>query len=155
LATARQVIVVGHRASQPTAALLRRNLAQVRGQTVLAPAPGQSLSDDLVGLGVNDVVVVVSFRRHAAGTVAAIEAMRSDGVRVLLLADSTLRHLAARATWWIECPLVSAGAFDSYVVPASVVAMLSDLVHTRLDGAGERIETIDRRYTALREIEDP
>lgn len=154
LATARDVVVVGRRGSLGPATQLRRNLIQVRGRVHLAPGPGQSLADDLVGLGPEDVVVVVSIRRHAAQVVALVESLLADGVRVLLLADSSLRHLAAGVTWWIECPITTQGAFDSMVAPVSVVAMLSDRVHEMLDGAAERVEAIDARYALLHEIDE-
>ncbi|MFI2366464.1 MurR/RpiR family transcriptional regulator [Promicromonospora sp. NPDC019610] len=154
LATARDVVVVGRRGSLGPATQLRRNLIQVRGRVHLAPGPGQSLADDLVGLGPDDVVVVVSIRRHAFRVGEMVESLLADGVRVLLLADTSLRHLAGSVTWWIECPIATEGAFDSLVAPVSVVAMLSDRVHEVLDGAGARVEAIDARYELLHEIDE-
>lgn len=154
LATAGDVVVVGRRGSLGPATQLRRNLVQVRGRVHLAPGPGQSLADDLVGLGPDDVVVVVSIRRHAFRVGEMVEALLADGVRVLLLADSSLRHLAGTVTWWIECPISTQGAFDSLVAPVSVVAMLSDRVHEVLDGSTARVEAIDARYELLREIDE-
>ncbi|WP_129784514.1 MurR/RpiR family transcriptional regulator [Promicromonospora panici] len=154
LATARDVVVVGRRGSLGPATQLRRNLIQVRGRVHLAPGPGQSLADDLVGLGPEDVVVVVSIRRHAFKVAAMVESLLADGVRVLLLADSSLRHLAGSVTWWIECPITTEGAFDSMVAPVSVTAVLSDRVHEVLDGSAERVEAIDARYALLREIDE-
>lgn len=154
LAAARQVVVVGRRGSFPVAIELRRNLAQVRDGVLLSPAPGQSLAEDLAGLGPDDVVVVVSFRRHAAGVVAAVDRLVADGVRVLLIADPTLRVLAARATWWVECPVGYEGAFDAHTAGTSLVAALSDAVLARVPDGARRIESIDRAYAALAEIEE-
>jgi len=154
LATARDVVVVGRRGSLGPAIQLRRNLVRARGRVHLAPGPGQSLADDLVGLGHDDVVVVVSIRRDAFRTAEMVESLLADGVRVLLLADSSLRHLAGEVTWWIECPVTTDGAFDSMVAPVSVVALLSDRVHEALDSAGARVEAIDDRYALLREIDE-
>ncbi|WP_423463533.1 MurR/RpiR family transcriptional regulator [Promicromonospora sp. MS192] len=154
LAMAGDVVVVGRRGSLGPATQLRRNLVQVRGRVHLAPAPGQSLADDLVGLGPQDVVVVVSIRRHAFRVAEMVESLLADGVRVLLLADSSLRHLSGVVTWWIECPITTRGAFDSMVAPVSVVAALSDRVHELLDGAGSRVDAIDARYALLREIDE-
>jgi DNA-binding MurR/RpiR family transcriptional regulator len=98
--------------------------------------------------------VVVSIRRHAFKVAAMVESLVADGVRVLLLADSSLRHLAGSVTWWIECPITTEGAFDSMVAPVSVVAVLSDRVHEVLGGAADRVEAIDARYELLREIDE-
>lgn len=154
IADARQVVVVGRRGSHPVAVELRRNLAQARSGVVFAPAPGQSLAEDLVGLGPSDVVVMLSFRRHATGVVPAVEQLLADGVRVLLLADPTLRVLSGRVTWWVECPVGYEGAFDSHAVPMSLVAALSDAVLARVPAGEQRIEAIDRAYAALHEIEE-
>ncbi|GAB4083659.1 MurR/RpiR family transcriptional regulator HpxU [Myceligenerans cantabricum] len=154
LARARRVLVVGRRGSHPVAAELRRNLAQVRPGVMLAPSPGQSLAEDLVGVGREDVVVVVSFRRHPAGTAAAVERLVEAGVPVLLLADPTLRRLAAGVRWWIECPVGYEGAFDSHAVPMSLVATLSDLVLARTASGAARIAEVDAVYAELGELDE-
>jgi DNA-binding MurR/RpiR family transcriptional regulator len=153
LARARRVLVVGRRSSHSVAAELRRNLAQERPGVTLAPSPGQSLAEDLVGTGADDVVVVVSFRRHPAGTAATVERLVDDGVPVLLLADPTLRRLASGVRWWIECPVGYEGAFDSHAVPMSLVAALSDLVLARTTPGPARIAEIDAAYTELGELD--
>nr|BFF21177.1 hypothetical protein GCM10025730_46980 [Promicromonospora thailandica] len=93
-------------------------------------------------------------RRHAFRVAEMVESLLADGVRVLLLADSSLRHLAGSVTWWIECPISTRGAFDSMVAPVSLVAAISDRVHEVLDGAPARVDAIDDRYALLREIDE-
>lgn len=151
LAAARHVVIVGQRSGHPVAADLRRDLAQVRGGVTLAPGPGQSLAEDLIGLGADDVAVVVSFRRHAATTVAALDHLVAAGVPVLLLADPTLRRFSGPVRWWIECPIASTGAFDSHAAAMSLTAVLVDRVLDCLPGADERIERIDHTYVELHE----
>jgi DNA-binding MurR/RpiR family transcriptional regulator len=51
LAEASQVAVIGRRNSYPVALHLRQQLAQIRGRVTMLPVPGQSLGEDLAGLG--------------------------------------------------------------------------------------------------------
>ena len=66
LSRARRVAVFGLRNAYPVAMHLRLQLMQVRGQVQLLPTPGQTLSEELVDLAPEDLVVVVAFRRRPA-----------------------------------------------------------------------------------------
>jgi DNA-binding MurR/RpiR family transcriptional regulator len=151
---ARTVVVIGLRNSYPVALHLRQQLGQARTGVVLAPQPGQSLSDEIVGLGPDDVVVVVGFRRRPDNLADVLATLDASGTPTVLLADPTARALAAGVTVWLECPLTTASAFDSYAAAMSVVAVLADRVLDRADRSGEaRVTDLDASYRSLREIE--
>jgi DNA-binding MurR/RpiR family transcriptional regulator len=154
VAHARRVVVLGLRNSYPVALHLRQQLSQVRPGVSLAPQPGQSLSEELLGLEPDDVAVVVGFRRRPDILDDLLGVVAAGGTPIVLLADPTARTLAARATVWLECPLTTASAFDSYAAAMSVVAVLADRVLDRTGAAGEeRVTAIDASYRSLREIE--
>ncbi|MCW2749954.1 MAG: RpiR family transcriptional regulator [Aeromicrobium sp.] len=154
VAGAARVVVIGLRSSYPVALHLRQQLGQARPGVVLAPQPGQSLSDELIGLGPADVTVVVGFRRRPDHLDGVLAMLQESHTPTILLADPTARALAARATVWLECPLTTASAFDSYAAAMSIVAVLADRVLDRLGRAGaERVTRIDASYRSLREIE--
>lgn len=154
LAAATSVVVVGQRNSYPVALHLRQQLGQARGGVSVAPAPGQSLSDEVIGLSPADVAVVVAFRRRPATTAGLMDLLAARGVPTVLLADPSARSLAAGATVWLECPLTTASAFDSYAAAMSVVAVLADRVLDRCGRDGEgRVTAIDASYRDLSEIE--
>lgn len=154
LAHAPRVVVVGLRSSYPVALHLRQQLTQVRPRVDLLPQPGQSWSEDVVDLSAQDVVVLVAFRRRPPGVRALLERLRAGRTPVVLVADPTAHALAAHATWWVECPVQTRGAFDSYAAAASVVAALADAVLARRGRTGEqRIAAIDSAYRTLGEIE--
>ena len=67
VARAGRVVVWGMRSSYPVALHLRQQLAHARTGVTLAPQPGQSTSEELLGLGAADTAVVVAFRRRPAG----------------------------------------------------------------------------------------
>lgn len=154
LAGARRVVVVGLRSSFPIALHLRQQLAQARPDVTVAPQPGQSLSDELAGLGPDDLMVLVAFRRRSSAITLALDAVVQDGVPVLMMTDPTGRALAQRATWSLECPLVTAGAFDGYSAVMAVVSLLADRVLSVLgEAAADRIAALDDAYLASGEIE--
>jgi DNA-binding MurR/RpiR family transcriptional regulator len=154
LAGAGRVVVLGLRSSYPVALHLRQQLSQARAGVTLAPQPGQSLSEELLGLNPDDVAVVVAFRRRPAQLADLLTATHAAAVPVIMLGDPTARSLAVGAAVWLECPLTTASAFDSYAAAMSVVAVLGDRVLERTGRAGQdRVTAIDGSYRALAEIE--
>jgi len=155
LADAERVVVVGMRSSYPVALHLRQQLAQARPGVSVAPQPGQSLTEDLVGLGAGDVCVVVGFRRRPDHLADVLVLLEAAGVPVVLLADATVRAHAPHVVHWIECPLTATSAFDSYAAAMSVVAVLANgVIERRGRSADQRVAAIATGYRALREIEE-
>lgn len=154
LVSARRVLVVGWRNSHPVALHLRQQLSHARGDVRLAPLPGQVIGEELADLGEGDVMVAVGFRRRPAGFGAVLAEAAATGATVVLLADGTARPHAARATHWIECPVSSTLAFDSYAAAMSVVAALADGVLSAIGRpARDRASEITATYTRLSEVE--
>lgn len=154
LASARQVLVVGWRNSHPVALHLRQQLTQARAGVQLAPLPGQVMGEELAGIGPGDVVVVVGFRRRPAGFGAFLAEAVATGATVVLLADGTARAHAARAAYWLECPVSSTLAFDSYAAAMSLVSVLADGVLSELGRpARTRVARISAGYERLDEVE--
>lgn len=154
VASAGRVVVLGLRNSYPVALHLRQQLSQARTGVVLAPQPGQSLSEEVLGLGARDVAVVVGFRRRPDNLGEVLDVLRAAGTPVVLLADPTSRAIATQVTVWLECPLATESAFDSYAAAMSVVAVLADRVLDRTGREGQdRVRAIDASYRSLREIE--
>ncbi len=154
LALAGRVLVVGWRNSYPVALHLREQLAQARDDVRIAPVPGQTTGEELVGLGADDVIVVVGFRRRPQHFGAFVEAARATGATVVLLGDPTAVEHAARASVWLECPLQHALAFDSYAAPMALVSVLADAVLAACRRAGStRVRRISETYEQLGEVE--
>ncbi|MFT4009591.1 MAG: MurR/RpiR family transcriptional regulator [Nocardioidaceae bacterium] len=154
IANARRVVITGQRSAYPVASALRMNLQQMRPDTTLVPSAGQSLAEDIVGIGPDDLAIVISFRRHSPGVRDLLEVLGEASTRIVLIGDSRLRPLSPRATWWIECPEARAGAFDSHTTAMSTVAILSDLVLDALLPARERVDHVDLVYHKLNEVTD-
>ena len=154
LAGARQVLVVGWRNSHPVALHLRQQLAHARGGVRLAPLPGQVISEELADLGAGDAVVVVGFRRRPSRFGDFLREAGRTGATVVLVSDPTGRIHAADAAYWLECPVESTLAFDSYAAAMSVVSVVSDGVLSTLGRTGrDRVADISSTYTRLAEVE--
>lgn len=154
LSRARRILVIGLRNSYPVALHLHQQLIQAREDVRVAPRPGQALGEELVGIGADDLVVLVGFRRRPA-TFPDLASAISDGpASCLLIGDGTARPYAAGADCWLECPIDSDGAFDSYSTAMALVSVLSNGVLNRLGPEGaRRISRITAAYDALGEIE--
>ena len=64
------------------------------------------------------------------------------------------RGHAAAAAYWLECPVSSTLAFDSYAAAMSLVSVLADAVLSELGrSARERVAAISATYARLAEVE--
>ncbi|REC93619.1 MurR/RpiR family transcriptional regulator [Kushneria indalinina] len=148
-----EVLVIGYRNGYPPALHLRQQLMQVRPGVRLAPLPGQSLGEELVGVPKGTLAIVMGFRRRAHGFSSLLEQLKDGGVDTLLIGDPTLAAAGASPTWQLECPLDSVSAFDSYTSVMSLINLLSNaLLHKRLGEGRARIDAISEAYSGLEEL---
>ena len=152
---ARRVLVLGARNGHPIALQLRAQLAQVRPDVRLGPAPSQTFGEEVADLDTRDLVIVVTVRRHAAGIARLIErcAQKAD---VVVLGDPTAAVLAVPARTAILCPVDSPSAFDSLSALAAVIAGIANDVYEAAGAAGRaRVEAIADAYATLGELGEP
>lgn len=148
----RHIVVIGFRNSYPIALHCRQQLIQVRGGVQLAPLPNQSLSDELVGLNEDDLVIVLGFRRRPRVFDGLMAWLAERPMKVLLMADSAFPGMEA-ADWQLSCGLDSTSAFDSYAVPMSLVCLLANSVlHQRMAEGRQRIDVLADTYEVLDEL---
>jgi DNA-binding MurR/RpiR family transcriptional regulator len=97
ISNARTIYVTGLRASFGLAHSLYFQLQQMLGNVVLFDtARGEGL-DDLLGIGLQDLMISVSFPRHAALTVAAVHYARDRHAKMIAITDGPLSPIAADA----------------------------------------------------------
>ncbi|WP_121255037.1 MurR/RpiR family transcriptional regulator [Nocardioides ferulae] len=154
LAGAARVTVAGWRNGYPVALHLRQQLAQVRPDVRVAPAPGQVMGEELADVAAGDALVVMGFRRRPAGFAELLAEAARSGAGVVLVADPTAARHAAHASVWLECDVQSRLAFDSYAAAMSLVSVLADGVLARVGRTGQqRVSAISGAYTRLAEVE--
>ncbi|KTH38221.1 MurR/RpiR family transcriptional regulator HpxU [Klebsiella aerogenes] len=154
LVKARRVVIIGMRNSWPLALHLRQQLLQARGQVVVLPQPGQSLSEELVDISAEDIVVVMAFRRRPRIIRPLMQQLQQRGVPQLLICEPQAHSLFPLARWRLCAPLDSVSAFDSYASANSLINMLANaLLHEILDSGRPRIHDIATLYQQLDELE--
>ncbi|MBA8990969.1 DNA-binding MurR/RpiR family transcriptional regulator [Curtobacterium pusillum] len=152
---AHRVLVVGERAAHAVALQLRAQLAQVRGDVRVGPAPGQRLGEEIADLDRRDLVVIVTVRRHAAGVDRLVRYCSGTGADVVVLGDPTAAVIAAPAATTILVPVDAPAAFDSMAAMFAVVAAIANDVYEASGPAGRaRVDGVARAYDALSELAD-
>ncbi|MBQ4777388.1 MurR/RpiR family transcriptional regulator [Pectobacterium versatile] len=154
LMQAQRLCLIGLRNSYPVALHLRQQLLQIRQQVTLLTQPGQTLSEELVDLTAQDVVIVVAFRRRPRLIQPLLAQLQKRGVPVLLLCEPQASTLMSLASWSLCVPLDSVSAFDSYSSAMSLVNVISNaLLHEMLRDGRQRIHQIVDLYGELDELE--
>ncbi|MGR7055270.1 MurR/RpiR family transcriptional regulator HpxU [Klebsiella aerogenes] len=154
LVKARRVVIIGMRNSWPLALHLRQQLLQARGQVGVLPQPGQSLSEELVDISAEDIVVVMAFRRRPRIIRPLMQQLQQRGVPQLLICEPQAHSLFPLACWRLCAPLDSVSAFDSYASANSLINLLANaLLHEILDSGRPRIHDIATLYQQLDELE--
>ncbi|SDZ34275.1 MurR/RpiR family transcriptional regulator [Herbiconiux ginsengi] len=154
LVRSRSVTVVGLRNSYALALHLREQLAQSRAGVHLAPQPGQTLAEEFADRDARDAVVLFGFRRRPAGFGALIAGVAARGVPVILIGDASARRYAEFAAVWLECPIDSVSALDSYASAMSLVNVLaSNALAARTRESRTRIAAINGLLDGLGELE--
>ena len=101
-------------------------------------------------------MVLVGFRRRPVGFALIVRTLRERGVPVVLISDSSARRQADGSAYWLECPVDSVSAFDSYAAAMSLMNLLaSGVLGVNVREGRTRIATITSVYDALDELEAP
>lgn len=149
LLSAKRLHMIGFRNSAALAAYARGLFVHVKPDVRLLPLAGQTLAEDLVGLGSDDALVVFGFRRRPSFLRDVLAAVREAGAQILLITDASAARTAHLAHVTLRCPNQGASLFDSYVAPLSLISHLATSVGTTLGEATEgrlaKIEDLHRR----------
>lgn len=154
LRQARRILIIGMRNGWPVALHLRQQLLQARSQVHILPQPGQTLGEELVDIGADDLVVAVAFRRRPRMMKAVLQQLQQQAVPVVLLCEPQAQSIIPLARWSLCTPLDSVSAFDSYSAAMSLVSLLANaLLHEELAQGRQRIHAIADLYQQLDELE--
>ena len=153
LATARRVVVIGFRNSAWLAMYARTQIGLLRPGVDLAPLPAETLAESLVGLGPQDIVLALGFRRRVPAFAAALRAARSESARILMLTDPTGIADVQLADWTVTCHCHGASMFDSYVAAVSVLNYLATRLAEVLGDRGRmRLQGVEQWHARLSDL---
>ena len=154
LANSKRVFVVGLRNAYPVALHFRQQLLQARGGIQVLPQPGQTLSEELVEVTQEDMVVVLAFRRRPRIIKPLLQQLQHDGIPTLVICEPQAQAIIALARWQLCAPLDSVSAFDSYASANRLINLLANAVlHELLTEGRQRIHQIADLYSHLDELE--
>ncbi|CCP02224.1 Uncharacterized HTH-type transcriptional regulator ybbH [Erwinia amylovora Ea644] len=154
LADSKRLLIIGMRNAYPLALHLRQQLLQARQQVQVLPQPGQTLSEELVDLTPQDMVIVMAFRRRPRIIRPLLQQLQLQGIPTLALCEPQARSVIELARWQLCAPLDSVSAFDSYAAANSLINLLANaLLHHLLSDGRQRIHRIADLYSQLGELE--
>jgi len=140
---ARQIHVVGLRASAPQALILAGGLRQIRpGCHLLEPGFGD-LVDQLVDIAQDDLLVCMSYARYAKDTVRCVEYARTRSAPSVALTDSKLSPAAQLADVVLVVPTHLTYFVVSVASISLIGALLSALALRRREGGQARLERLE------------
>ncbi|MEX2321122.1 MAG: SIS domain-containing protein, partial [Saccharospirillum sp.] len=153
LFTARSLYCLGQRNNFPLALHAHTQWTQLRANTRLIPQPGQSLSEHLVQLDADDVIVVFGFRRRYRGFQQLLKTLLRNTAKTVLITEPDF-PMQTQLTAHIHLSIESCGPFASYAAPMSWIAHASNgMMQHFPEATRQRIEQIEQQYQELGELE--
>lgn len=149
---ASRITLIGFRNSYPVAMHFRQQLLQIRDKVRLLPQPGQTLSEELLDIAADELVILVGFRRRPRIIKQLIEQLTNN--TVCMLGDPSAQVYKSQVSHLLICQLGQEMPLDSYAAPMSVVSVVCNgVLSKRREGATARISAISQLYRDLDELE--
>lgn len=146
IASARRVLVYGRRFSQPLALHLAQILRTMRERVESAPASGGMAVDLLFDLTPDDLVLVVSMRRHSPEVQRTLRYLAEAGVPVTVLTDASPGNELSSNTRVLRAHIGGTSMLDSYTALVSVAHSLLTLAEAALPEAEERLARVEQAW---------
>jgi DNA-binding MurR/RpiR family transcriptional regulator len=149
---AKRITLIGFRNSYPVALHFRQQLQQIHSQVSVLPHPGQTLSEDLEDIKSDELVIILGFRRRPKLFSTLLNQLSQN--KVALFADPSGQMYKDKTQYLFICQLGQEQALDSYAAPMSLIAVICNMVLTKLSAQGQqRIARISKRFSLLDELE--
>ncbi|MBQ8341066.1 MAG: MurR/RpiR family transcriptional regulator [Clostridia bacterium] len=148
---ARRIYIMGLRSSEALARFLTFNFRMMFDNIrAVEGMSGSEMFEEILNIGKEDVLIVVSFPRYSRRTVRATEYAHSVGADVVAITDSEKSPLAPFASQLLTARSDMASFVDSLVAPLSIinamVAAVSLRRHDEVAGRLGRLEEIWDEY---------
>jgi DNA-binding MurR/RpiR family transcriptional regulator len=125
IAEAERVLVIGLRSARGLAEYLGFFLNKIHPGVSTHTSGGLSCFDHLIHLeSRGTVAIVLSFPRNTSEIAGIMDFLRGRGIPLLLITDSLLSPLAAKADRIIRAPVSLVNLFDSYSAPITLLNVL-------------------------------
>lgn len=153
LASGERVICMGFRTSAMVTDYAAWLLGQLRDKVSVIGRGGNTLAEQISGLGPNDVVLAIGLRRRLPIFTRMLKSLRQRGVKVILITDPTSQKSVQQATWALRTEARSASLFDSDLAANSLIHLICSLLATKLGHIGRtRMQQISDLHDELGEF---
>jgi DNA-binding MurR/RpiR family transcriptional regulator len=144
LVGARRVLIFGERGSHGLALMLAMGLRLILPDIRLISHEFGDLPDQLLGLGSDDVVVAIGFRRVDRMTVAVLQRARNVGARTIALTDHRSSPAARLADRTLIARTGILRLMPSFAPGASLInAILEEVAARRRPGVIDRLAEVE------------
>jgi DNA-binding MurR/RpiR family transcriptional regulator len=152
LSRARKTWIIGFRDSYPLALYAYAMLTRVLEQVAVLPRDGNSFAEDLIGLGANDAVLAVGFRRRPRMLTHLLNVATERQAGVILLTDIDSARVTTDGMLVFRCH-ATGSVFDSHAAGLSLLNLLcSQVVHARGDAGKQRLEAAETLHEQLKDL---
>ena len=124
LLRAKQIYVLGQRASAPLAQFMAHYLKFIFSNVALVTSGVSDVFEQIARIGEDDVLIGISFPRYSSRTREAMEFARSRGAGLVAITDGPLSPLHAVADLCLTAKADMASFVDSLVAPLSLINAL-------------------------------
>jgi DNA-binding MurR/RpiR family transcriptional regulator len=152
LSSARKTWIIGFRDSYPLALYAHVMLTRVLEQVAVLPRDGNSFAEDLIGLGANDAVLAIGFRRRPRILASLLHVATERQAGVILLTDIDSARVTTDGMVVFRCH-ARGSVFDSHAAGLSLLNLLcSQVVHARGEAGKQRLEAAETLHEQIKDL---
>lgn len=143
---ARRIYILGMRSCAGLAAFLGFYFQLIFDTTsvVIANGGGEPI-EQLLGVGAEDVVYVLSFPRYSSTTLRTVRFARNRGAKIVAITDSEQSPIAQYASYALYAQSSMASFVDSLVAPMSIInALLIAIGMQKKEAVARTFQTLDK-----------
>lgn len=143
---AHRIYIIGLRSSALLAGFLAHNFRMIFDDVVLIQSTsGSELFEQIMQIGVGDVLIAISFPRYSKRVIRAVEFARNAKANVISITDSHSSPIADYADQLLVAQSDMASFVDSLVAPLSIIdAIIAAVSLCRKDEVEQRLRKLEK-----------
>ncbi len=142
---AKNIYIMGARATEPVAKLLYYNLSLIFDNVrFVNPTSSTEVFEQMFSVSEEDLLIAFSFPRYSTKMVRGVKFAKNKGATVIVFTDSDISPLAEHATYLLTAQSDMASFMDSLVAPVSIINAIVVEITARCEKRiRERFDTLE------------
>lgn len=150
LVQAKRIWLLGFRHSHFLADYARWQMLQIRDDVHLLVTEASTLSEQIVDIDKDDIVIAVGYRRRTKRFLKTLKALHRRHHSILYLTEPNVGASINYATWVLTADVSGTGTFDSYPAACSLIHLLCTSMFTQCGRQSrERFKQIEQLHDEL------